>query len=201
MVSIRDNMGNGIAIADGFVGTLGVERDATGLLFIRNRYYDAAMGRFVQRDPIGLRAGDINWYRYCRNDVALNVDADGLEQYVFCSNDSTKGFRKDGKVDTFKPAKLPDYTYDGRDMPSKKMPYDMGEKFKDWLADNCYDLFNDGGALQWVDKTFDLGITDFPKDQGVVRSEYRDYVYKNYDGAYHYNRGAYRSWLLLIFLT
>ena len=64
--SIRSASGE--SVSDGWVGTLGVERDnATGLIFMRNRYYDPVAGRFTQRDPIGYTAGDVNWYRYCGN--------------------------------------------------------------------------------------------------------------------------------------
>jgi len=64
--------------AAGYVGTLGVETDATGLLFMRNRYYDPQLGRFIQRDPIGLSGGDANWYRYCGNEPVGNADPNGL---------------------------------------------------------------------------------------------------------------------------
>ena len=51
--------------AYGYVGMYGVERDAaTGLLFMRARYYSPMIGRFISRDPIGLSGGDVNWYRY-----------------------------------------------------------------------------------------------------------------------------------------
>ena len=62
----------------GYVGTFGVETDSTGLLFMRNRYYDPRQGRFIQRDPIGLSGGDVNWYRYCGNNPILLVDPNGL---------------------------------------------------------------------------------------------------------------------------
>ena len=75
---------SGTTITDGYVGTLGIERDATGLLFMRNRYYDPSMGRFMQRDPIGLNAGDVNVYRYCENDAVVNVDFTGFEQVYVC---------------------------------------------------------------------------------------------------------------------
>ncbi len=74
----------GTAIADGYVGTLGVERDATGLLFMRNRYYDAKMGRFIQRDPIGLCGHDVNWLRYCKNEPINNFDLSGLRTVTIC---------------------------------------------------------------------------------------------------------------------
>ena len=63
----------------GWCGMLGIERDAaTGLLFMRARYYSPMLGRFITRDPIGLSAGDINWYRYCGNAPLLAVDPSGL---------------------------------------------------------------------------------------------------------------------------
>jgi RHS repeat-associated protein len=32
-------------------------RDASGLYYRRNRYYDSEKGRFTQEDPIGLAGG------------------------------------------------------------------------------------------------------------------------------------------------
>jgi RHS repeat-associated protein len=62
----------------GYVGTLGVETDPTGLLFMRNRYYSPTLGRFIQMDPIGLNGGDMNQYRYCMNDSSICIDPNGL---------------------------------------------------------------------------------------------------------------------------
>lgn len=63
----------------GWVGTLGVERDdATGLVFMRNRYYDTEQGRFIQMDPIGILGSDFNFYRYCMNNPNTYVDHNGL---------------------------------------------------------------------------------------------------------------------------
>ena len=73
----------GEATDAGYVGTLGVETDSNGLLFMRNRYYDAGMGRFVQMDPMGLEAGDVNMYRYCMNDVVMYIDVTGTK-FTLC---------------------------------------------------------------------------------------------------------------------
>lgn len=62
----------------GYVGTLGVETDPTGLLFMRNRYYSPTLGRFIQADPIGLSGEDVNLYRYCENAPIITEDPDGL---------------------------------------------------------------------------------------------------------------------------
>lgn len=61
----------------GYVGTLGVETDSTGLLFMRNRYYSPTLGRFIQMDPIGLRGEDFNLYRYCENTPIIACDING----------------------------------------------------------------------------------------------------------------------------
>ena len=39
--------------------------------------YDPTMGRFLQEDPIGLKGGDANFYRYCRNDPINATDPSG----------------------------------------------------------------------------------------------------------------------------
>ena len=74
----------GETIDVGYVGTFGVETDTTGLLFMRNRYYDAGMGRFIQMDPIGLMGGDLNMYRYCENDSIQYADLTGEKLYKVC---------------------------------------------------------------------------------------------------------------------
>lgn len=48
-----------------------------GWLHVGARYYDPAVGRFMQRDPIGIRGGD-NVYVYTGNRPTLRLDPDGL---------------------------------------------------------------------------------------------------------------------------
>ena len=61
-----------------FVGGLGVRNDAaTGLIWMRHRWYDSELGRFVSRDPIGFE-GDYNLYRYSEANPARFVDPTGL---------------------------------------------------------------------------------------------------------------------------
>ncbi|GEM_PF-5378279 len=50
----------------------------SGLYFYRNRYYDAGVGRFITRDPIGF-AGGINLYGYVGNNPVNWVDPWGFE--------------------------------------------------------------------------------------------------------------------------
>ncbi len=57
----------------------GRERDPdTGLLYYRARFYDPAVGRFLNEDPIGL-SGGLNLYAYVENEPTNNTDPFGLQ--------------------------------------------------------------------------------------------------------------------------
>ena len=61
-----------------WLGSLVVDqKDATGTLYRRNRYYDPTTGRFTQEDPIGL-AGGMNLYGYAGGDPINFADPFGL---------------------------------------------------------------------------------------------------------------------------
>ncbi len=58
-----------------FCGQLGhTTDDDTGLTYMRARYYDPAVGRFISEDPGHDGA---NWYAYCRDNPANLIDRDG----------------------------------------------------------------------------------------------------------------------------
>jgi RHS repeat-associated protein len=50
----------------------------TGLYYYRARYYDPKIGRFISEDPIGLNAGDPNFYAYVANNPSAAIDPFGL---------------------------------------------------------------------------------------------------------------------------
>jgi RHS repeat-associated protein len=52
-------------------------RDASGQMYMRNRYYDPASGQFTQPDPIGL-AGGLNSYGFAAGDPVSYADPYGL---------------------------------------------------------------------------------------------------------------------------
>ncbi|MGH7459981.1 MAG: RHS repeat-associated core domain-containing protein [Longimicrobiales bacterium] len=54
------------------------KKDATGLAYRRNRYYDPGSGRFTQEDPIGL-AGGLNLYGFANGDPVNFSDPFGLK--------------------------------------------------------------------------------------------------------------------------
>jgi uncharacterized protein RhaS with RHS repeats len=47
-------------------------------MYFRARHYDVALGQFIQRDPIGFAAGDLNLYAYTWNDPYNWTDPSGL---------------------------------------------------------------------------------------------------------------------------
>ncbi|MFN9114013.1 MAG: RHS repeat-associated core domain-containing protein, partial [Bacteroidota bacterium] len=64
--------------------------EATGLGYVRNRDYSPSLGRFIELDPIGFRAGDNNWYRFLGNNPCSHVDPSGLEEECVCGPDISK---------------------------------------------------------------------------------------------------------------
>ncbi|MGD9974247.1 MAG: RHS repeat-associated core domain-containing protein [Desulfatirhabdiaceae bacterium] len=60
-----------------FAGGYGVLGDEGGIYFMKNRFYDAATGKFMHKDPIGLEGGS-NLYAYVGNNPINQVDPTGL---------------------------------------------------------------------------------------------------------------------------
>ena len=49
--------------------------EESGLIYLRNRYYDPNVGRFISEDPIRDGA---NWYAYCGGNPVMYIDPTGL---------------------------------------------------------------------------------------------------------------------------
>jgi len=64
-----------------YVGRFGVMADGNGLYFMRARYYDPEVGRFINKDPIGY-AGGMNLYGYVGGNPVNWTDPWGLEVWV-----------------------------------------------------------------------------------------------------------------------
>ncbi len=65
-----------------FVGQHGVMMESNGLYYMRARYYDPEIGRFISEDPIGFEGGETNLFAYVGNNPILLIDPSGL-----CDND------------------------------------------------------------------------------------------------------------------
>jgi RHS repeat-associated protein len=72
---------------------------STGLYYVRNRWYDPVLSRWLSEDPIGL-AGGINSYAYVDNDPINFVDPNGTskcKQYVVVSDETWKALGPEGR--------------------------------------------------------------------------------------------------------
>ncbi|MBT1077317.1 RHS repeat-associated core domain-containing protein, partial [Geobacter grbiciae] len=61
-----------------YVGTYGVMSEPNGLYYMKARYYDASIGRFISEDPAGFSAGDVNLMAYVGGNPIMGVDPSGL---------------------------------------------------------------------------------------------------------------------------
>jgi RHS repeat-associated protein len=64
-----------------YVGQFGVMTDAKDLFYMRARYYMPSIGRFINKDPIGL-AGGLNMYSYVGGNPTNLIDPTGLKQWA-----------------------------------------------------------------------------------------------------------------------
>lgn len=55
----------------------------TGLVYMKARYYDPAVGRFVSEDPLGFDGGGFNYYGYVGNNPLNGIDPLGLQGYQY----------------------------------------------------------------------------------------------------------------------
>jgi RHS repeat-associated protein len=79
----------------GYTGHM--EDPGTGLVYMQQRYYDPAIGRFLSVDPVGPLADSTNHfgrYHYAANNPYTNVDPDG-RRCVVANADSVYCMRRD----------------------------------------------------------------------------------------------------------
>ena len=62
----------------------------TGLIYLRNRYYDPETGRFINEDPI--RSGG-NWYSYASQNPVMFIDLLGLTTMSKTDEDAIKNYQ------------------------------------------------------------------------------------------------------------
>ena len=61
--------------------------EPNGFYYMRARYYDPEVGRFISEDPIGFEGGDVNLMVYVGNNPILLMDPFGLRE-------SSSGFQQ-----------------------------------------------------------------------------------------------------------
>jgi len=62
-----------------YVGQFGVMAEPNGFYYMRARYYDPKVGRFISEDPTGFGGGDVNLSNYVGGNPVNYVDWNGLE--------------------------------------------------------------------------------------------------------------------------
>ncbi|MEP6573354.1 MAG: RHS repeat-associated core domain-containing protein [Gemmatimonadota bacterium] len=97
----------GMASPDHFAGAR--YDPETGLYYMRARYYDKDLGRFISEDPIGV-SGGANLYVYAGDDPVNSSDPMGTDPFEPCTAaDSLPGFRaKDGTCIPSTPTVIPE---------------------------------------------------------------------------------------------
>ncbi len=76
-----------------FNGRWGVQTDANGLLYMRARYYNPLICRFINADPAGF-SGGLNWYAYAAGNPVDLLDPFGLGPTAAFFKGLGKGFIK-----------------------------------------------------------------------------------------------------------
>jgi len=72
--AVQSATGNGVSNHK-FCGSLGhTADDSTGLTYMRARYYDPVIGRFISEDP---KRDSANWYTYCYDNPVSASDSSG----------------------------------------------------------------------------------------------------------------------------
>jgi RHS repeat-associated protein len=61
-----------------FAAQFGVLTEPNGLYYMKARYYDSEVGRFISEDPLGFEGGNLNLYVYAANNPIMFMDPLGL---------------------------------------------------------------------------------------------------------------------------
>ncbi len=64
-----------------YAGKFGVMAEPNGNYYMRTRYYDPSVGRFISEDPSGFGGGDVNLMAYVANNPINFVDPQGLASF------------------------------------------------------------------------------------------------------------------------
>ncbi len=151
----------------------------TGLYYLRSRYYDPQVGRFINADVLAdtdRGSAGLNLFAYCLDDPVNNLDSEGLDTEAIGISDALAfGLRLSGGVQVVKDDKgnygIIIYSGVGGGTPSAS----IGITFTQTGANSIDDLVNWGGSAGlssiwsifgtdvnvgegWIGETFSLGV-------------------------------------------
>ena len=139
----------------------------SGLVYLRNRYYDSASGRFITEDPI---KDGFNWYNYCSSNPVILIDPSGLVEvllkYIVEKNNGQISWDANANVATvsfpgYAPIKAEGRIVNGRtivDSEWLKSNFNLTEYSANHLDGGLFESVEDAilaVTLQIADKSFD----------------------------------------------
>jgi len=77
---LQEDGGNSTDNPFTYVGHFGVMNESNDLYFMRARFYDARVGRFLSEDPLGFEGGDWNLFAYVRGNPMVRIDPEGMKE-------------------------------------------------------------------------------------------------------------------------
>ncbi len=75
-----------------YVGKYGVMTEPNGLYYMKARYYDSSIGRFISEDPKGFDGGDVNLMAYVGSNPVMRTDPLGLFSWEKMLNNTSVVF-------------------------------------------------------------------------------------------------------------
>ncbi len=131
--------------------------EETGFIYLRARYYDPTIGRFISENPI--RDG-LNWYAYCNNNPVMYVDPSGTTW-------------------TYYDSMLPDWAQDKLEQLTSEY-YAAGDSKDEYGEYVRTAIHNEAFAIRMLfleQKWINYALLDF-QDVGITRENYVNLIYE-----------------------
>ncbi|KPA13256.1 RHS repeat-associated core domain protein [Candidatus Magnetomorum sp. HK-1] len=141
-----------------YVGKEGVMDDGNGLYYMRARYYDPMLGRFISRDPIGHEGG-LNLYAYAGNNPVMFVDPSGL-YVVFWGAGASAGIGNGnrGGMHSLSISRYVGSTKNGAYQKGFAISHDQGKDFGANFGAGMFAGLNFGNVEDYKDVTQIFGL-------------------------------------------
>src|SRR5437764_1502212 len=120
-----------------------------GLYDYRNRFYQFALGRFLQPDPIGFAGDSSNLYRYCGND-----SGNGPDPYGLVESGGSGGGKPPVPLQSLNGTQTGEVTLPEIVVPGDFLPGDFLHELQGWqpLSEltGGFTSLSQGGGLGWL---------------------------------------------------